>query len=263
MLHRSTFPLKANIDWSRSRPTEGSDVIVCAINLDRSPERWRAVSEQLEETNLPYLRITAFEGAALDPSLQKLVDYDHFERANGRKATPGEVGCYLSHVAAWTLLAERPERFLLVVEDDAVFEPGWTETLQNALGAYRPGMLMKLSYQRKGLCKFMRQVDMEHDLMRPLTHQACNAAYLLDREAAKELLDNAFPLYVPADHYVESPWMTGVRVRTVVPALARQRGFASTITKQRKFHWSQRWPTFFYRLKAHTLRMWHSYFRAA
>lgn len=262
MLHRMDHPVKATIDWSRSRRDGVGEVLVCVINLDRSPERWDAVSAQLKETALPFVRLTAFEGNSLSQPLADLVDHEHFEKANGREATPGDLGCYFSHVAAWTLLAERPERFLLVVEDDAVFEPGWTETLQHALQAYRPGMLMKLSWQRKGLTRFMRNVDATHALVRPLTHQACNAAYLIDRDAARDLMASAFPLHVPVDHYVESPWITGVRVRSIVPALARQRGVPSTITKPEKFHWSQRWPTLLYRLKAHTLRLWLSYFRA-
>lgn len=263
MLNRSEYPVKAAIDWSRSRPDGGGDVLVCVINLDRSPERWDAVSQQLAVTTLPFVRLVAFEGRNLPGALTDLVDNAHFEKANGRTATPGELGCYFSHVAAWTLLGERPERFLLVVEDDAVFEPGWTQTLKNALNAYRPGMLMKLSWQRKGVTRFMRDVDATHTLVRPLTHQACNAAYLIDRDAARNLLASAFPLHVPVDHYVESPWVTGVRVRSIVPALARQRGVASTIAKPRKFHWSQRWPTLMYRLKAHALRFWHSYIKAA
>jgi glycosyl transferase, family 25 len=263
VLHRSATPVSATIDWSRSRPEGVGDVVVCAINLDRSPERWDAIHEQLAATSLPFLRLAAFEGRALSLELATLTDHEKFRRANGRNATPGELGCYFSHVAAWTVLAKRPERYLLVVEDDAVFEPGWTETLKHAVAAFRPGMLLKLSWQRQGVTRFMRPVDETHSLVRPLTHQACNAAYLIDREAAANLLAHAFPLHVPADHYVESPWLTGVRVRTVVPAMARQRGVASTIAKPKKFHWSQRLPTFIYRLKAHTRRLWYNVFRAA
>lgn len=263
MPRATTLPIKAAIDWARSRPGDGGDVLICAINLDRSEDRWEAIREQLDASGLPYVRLSAVDGRALDSSMEARVDYARFEQANGRKATPGDIGCYLSHTAAWTFLASQPYRMLLIVEDDAVFDSGWTDTLREVLGAYRPGMLMKLSWQRKGLFLDAGAINEAYRLVRPLTHQACCAAYLVDQKAAQQLLENAFPIYVPVDHYMESPWETGVPVRSMMPSLAHQRGVASTITKQKKFHWSQRWPTFVYRVKAHTLRLWHGYFRTA
>jgi len=263
MLQDTTFPVQATIDWTHSRPVGAGEVLICAINLDRSPDRWDAINEQLAASDLPYLRLSAYDGSTLPPVLQATVDHAHFEKANGRKVTPGDVGCYLSHVAAWTVLDQQPQHYLLVVEDDAVFEAGWTDTLRQALRTHQPGTMLKLSWQRKGVVRTMDRIDAEHQLVRPLTHQACNAAYLIDAQAAQHLLRGAFPINVPVDHYVESPWMTDVPVRSIIPPLAHQRGVASTITKQKKFHWSKRWPTLVYRLKAHTLRMWHSYFTMA
>jgi glycosyl transferase family 25 len=260
---KAAVPLEATIDWARSRPGDGGEVLICAINLDRSTDRWEAIREQLDASGLPYIRLSAVDGRTLDPALEARVSHHRFEQSNGRKATPGDIGCYLSHATAWTLLTGQPYRKLLIVEDDAVFEPGWTQTLRDVLAAYRPGMLMKLSWQRKGLVRDADPINETYKLVRPMTHQACCAAYLLDETAAQGLLDHAFPLYVPVDHYMESPWESGVPVRSVMPSLAHQRGVASTISKVKKFHWTQRVPTLLYRVKAHSLRLWHSYFGTA
>ncbi len=263
MAPQSGFGLKADIDWSQSRPSSEGQVLICAINMDRSPDRWQALRQQLDASGLPYLRLSAVDGRNLPESLRARIDAAHFQRANGRSSTPGDLGCYFSHVAAWSVLKDVSQPYLIVVEDDAVFAPDWTNTLQSVLSHYQSGMLLKLSFQRKGVVKEVEKIDPTHRLVRPLTHQACNAAYLIDRKAADRLSGNAYPMFLPADHYVESPWLTGVAVRTIMPALARQRGVESTISKQQKFHWTQRIPTLLYRIKSHSLRLWHSYFRMA
>ena len=263
MKHDPAAPIQATIDWDRSRPGRGGDVLICAINLDRSTDRWEAIREQLDASGLPYVRLSAVDGRALDGALEAKVSHERFEQSNGRKVTPGDIGCYLSHTAAWSFLAGQPYKMLLIVEDDAVFQPGWTKTLHDVLEAYRPGMLMKLSWQRPGLTRDVGAIDDTYRLVRPLTHQACCAAYLVDKDAAQGLLDHAFPIYVPVDHYMESPWQSGVPVLSMMPRLVRQRGVASTISKQKKFHWSRRVPTLLYRIKAHSLRLWNGYFRTA
>ena len=263
MSRTATIPLEATIDWARSRPGDGGEVLICAINLDRSTDRWEAIREQLDASGLPYVRLSAVDGSTLDRSQEAKVSYPRFEQSNGRKATPGDIGCYLSHATAWTLLASQPYRMLLIVEDDAVFQPGWTETLRDVISAYRPGMLMKLSWQRKGLVRDAGSINETYKLVRPMWHQACCAAYLVDGAAAQGLLDHAFPIYVPVDHYMESPWENGVHVGSVMPSLAYQRGVPSTIAKQKKFHWTRRLPTLLYRVKAHSLRLWHNYLGTA
>ncbi|MBS9720732.1 glycosyltransferase family 25 protein [Tianweitania sp. BSSL-BM11] len=263
MTRTSTIPIQAEIDWERSRPGDGGDVLICAINLDRSPERWEAIREQLDASGLPYVRLRAVDGRALDPTLEAKVSHERFEQSNGRKITPGDIGCYLSHTAAWSFMATQATSKLLIVEDDAVFQPDWTQRLHSVLRAYKPGMLMKLSWQRPGLTRDVAPIDDTYRLVRPLTHQACCAAYLVDKTAAQHLLDHAFPIYVPVDHYMESPWETGVPVRSMMPRLVHQRGVASTISKQKKFHWSQRVPTLLYRIKAHSRRFLHGFLRTA
>lgn len=259
------FPIKARIDLTRSKPRAMSDhdIVICAINLDRSPERWELLSRQLDESGLPYLRLSAFEGRTLPDEMLAMVDHAGFENCNGRHATPSEIGCYFSHAAAWTVLADRPERYVLVIEDDVRFEHDWLDTLLEALKTHVKPRLLKLSYQRPGVPVLLKRLDKAHRLAVPLTHQACNGAYLIDREAAAKLLTHALPMVLPADHYTESQWISGITTRTIIPALAKQRGIASTQNHVVKFHWSKRLPTFFYRVKSHGRRFFYNLVRSA
>ena len=70
------------------------------INLDRSPERLRAMSGRLERARLSWVRIAAVEGAGIDAYECADVDAQAYRRAHGKELNPAEVGCYLSHVKA-------------------------------------------------------------------------------------------------------------------------------------------------------------------
>jgi len=55
-----------------------------------------------------------------------------------RNLAPGEVGCYLSHVKAANAIVESGEKFVCVLEHDAVLEPRAIEFLKpDTLTSYR------------------------------------------------------------------------------------------------------------------------------
>jgi len=65
---------------------------VFVINLDRRPDRWQAISANLDRIGLHATRIDAIDGLALtdDPAL--------------RLMGPGHVGCARSHYKAYSEL---------------------------------------------------------------------------------------------------------------------------------------------------------------
>lgn len=94
-------------------------VFVQVINLDRSPERLRAIGADLDLAGLAWSRLRAVE-----PDTDYLVQTDIYDRARanylfGRDLTRGEVGCFSSHLAALRALGDSGCDIGLILEDDA------------------------------------------------------------------------------------------------------------------------------------------------
>lgn len=85
------------------------------INLDRSPDRLKAVTENLRKQGLTFERIQAIDGGALTRPERR--DNTTFFCANF--CTDGQVGCGMSHIKAWRRLIEDGNEFALIMEDDA------------------------------------------------------------------------------------------------------------------------------------------------
>ena len=92
------------------------------INLDRAPERLARISAQLQRLQLPYTRLAAVDARALTPAQKALLDEPAFQRKHGMTPVPGELGCYLSHVAVMRAFLASQAEFALVLEDDVLLQ---------------------------------------------------------------------------------------------------------------------------------------------
>lgn len=96
---------------------------VLLINLDGSDARLQRSAEQLAAIGVPFERVPAFDGRKLDPATFPDCDYDRALRFMGRPIRGGEIGCYLSHVAAARRFLETGAPIGLVLEDDFRLDP--------------------------------------------------------------------------------------------------------------------------------------------
>ena len=65
------------------------------LNLDRSVDRWQAISDRLSALNIPFVRVPAVDGRTL--RLADHVDDAACRRYMGRSMHQGELGCTLGH----------------------------------------------------------------------------------------------------------------------------------------------------------------------
>lgn len=89
------------------------------INLDRRPDRWASVSEELSRHGISPTRIKAVDGQTLELSNGRIAGF----KAMGRSAESyyrGSAGCYFSHLLALQMLSESGGG--LILEDDVVIE---------------------------------------------------------------------------------------------------------------------------------------------
>ena len=193
--------------------TEPSDLPMFVINLDRSPER---LARFLADNAMPGLAITRI--AAVDG---RTLDRDALIRAGLVAAdlqhTNNVLGCSLSHVACWQLIAQG-DRPTVVCEDDAVLrrdfvtlhrhlEPAireadivfWACNLDMHVAFEIPGMgLATLMFDQSLLDSETRikafQEQRSATVLYPLRRVWGTAAYTITPKGARRLLDLALPL---------------------------------------------------------------------
>jgi glycosyl transferase family 25 len=107
---------------------------IYVINLPEAGERRQWMLWQLDKAALgPYTVWNATRGKDLPrETVLQLVDTAGFERRYGRRISPGEIGCAVSHLAAYGDMLEKGHRYGLVLEDDALLSP--------RLGTVLPGL---------------------------------------------------------------------------------------------------------------------------
>ena len=134
------------------------DIQVFVINLDRTPERYEKVKDQLRANNIKHERFSAVDGYNLEiihkqtgdrflgkdlktgktqilpnehytiscPSADIKYFSKYFTDYNvTRTLTAGEFGCYCSHREIWNSMVLNNVKYALILEDDITFSPNF------------------------------------------------------------------------------------------------------------------------------------------
>jgi glycosyl transferase, family 25 len=186
------------------------------INLDRSPERLAAMASQLEALQMPFTRVAAVDGRQI--SADDRVDAQRYRRRHGREVRPGEIGCYLSHLAAMQAFLATDASHALILEDDATLLPALPDVLARAISREVVGTwdVLKLESRRTGFKLALLQLT-THALCVNLFRSTGAAGYVLSRHAAQVYLDKLLPIGQPFDHAFDRGWFLGLRMREVAP----------------------------------------------
>lgn len=233
---------------------------VYVLNLDRDSDRLDHMRTQLDQARMPWVRIPAVLGAALDANaLNQALDRPGFERTHGMTPALGEVGCYLSHLRAHQALLDSSDEFAVILEDDVVI----TEALPRAVDALlkhpQDWDMVKLSQIHSGTPVQCRDLGQGLGLAVMLSQCTGSSAYIINRRAAQAYLAKLLPMRVPYDHAFDRSWDLGIKVRLITPTPCNHDySFGTTIVthgQQRKFKWHQRMPTYGYRLRNELARV--------
>ena len=127
---------------------------------------------------------------------------------NGRELTPGELGCYASHIRVMQRIAKSDSPFALVLESDAQPSAQSFRIIDNIAAGTDDWELLMLNWsaclpsfwQRSALIEGFQKVR----FARKSYHAA---AYLLTPSGARKILAHAFPIVMPVDDL-----MTGGKV---------------------------------------------------
>lgn len=224
------------------------------INLDRAPERWAAVSAQLQALQLPFERLPAVDARRFTAEQQAQLDEATFRRRHGMTPLPGELGCYLSHVEAMHRLLASDAEFGLVLEDDVQLTERLPAALAGLIEHADRWDMVKLSAVHSGTPQPYLEVAPGQFLAVMLSRCTGSSAYLMNRRAAAAYARGLLPMQLPYDHVFDQGWRFGLKVRLLTPTpCLHDAGTPSTIGApgsgpSRKFHWTRRLPAHGWRL---------------
>mmetsp|Transcript_55022 Transcript_55022/g.101840 ORF Transcript_55022/g.101840 Transcript_55022/m.101840 type:complete len:312 (+) Transcript_55022:101-1036(+) len=204
------------------------------INLDRRPDRWTACSDRLrplQEANLLRVeRLPATDGNAAQVPLDFVLKQwktDVNAKYDGRpgykagvslELTDGERGCAMSHIRAWQIVA-KAKAPVLILEDDATFQPRFRVRLQRALTLTKEASVdaLYLGYiagapWRSSFAPGLKWAE----------YLWTTVGYLLWPRGAKRLLD-ALPVEGPIDNFMAGRMATScLDVLALVPPIVDQ-----------------------------------------
>jgi len=233
---------------------------IFVVNLDRSPERWASISEQLEAQGLTPHRVAAVDGKGRSLADFPECDPKGYRLCHGALPRTTEIGCYLSHVKALRAFLESDCAIATIIEDDSVINDDFAEVLQ-LLEQNRAHWDMMLLYgNHRALPARLIEISEKYAICGLSFIQTGSVAYMINRACAKALLENLLPIRLPYDHAFAHPAFHKLRMRACLPyPVSATRSSGSTIDYSVKQKKQLRWrvPTLAYRTKREIHRVLH------
>jgi GR25 family glycosyltransferase involved in LPS biosynthesis len=231
MFHTRLLDTKKKADSFANADAIDAIQRVYVINLDRKPDRWHQVSQELDRikirsgTTLSEIsrRYSAIDARYLNDKIDEkmlipyfsladqlfvepnpLVQIDANSKALRIKMTPQEIAIALSHIEIWKLIAASNVPYTLILEDDVYFcrgfvrnlDAAWTDVIMNSSDSTAFDLLF-LSFQEVGAAPKFKKPHIE--LVRKPDRGIWQASgYVLSQEGAQKLL-KMLPVYGPID----------------------------------------------------------------
>lgn len=190
---------------------------VYVISLEGAVARRAALKTHLDAVGIEYALIEAVNGHAL--SQQRLLDVNP-----AGNMSPGQVGCYLSHVHVYERIVAQGTPVALILEDDAMLHSSVKTLLEQGcqqlafdycfLGSDDAGDAGYVFYDAANPVSLSSQ----HRAYPLSAGPFCSHAYLITLEGAKNRLACAYPARSAIDHYRHLPYKP--RLLAVLPMLA-------------------------------------------
>lgn len=183
------------------------------INLDRSAERLAFMRRQFDDLGIQFERISAVDGRSLSRD-----DYADSPLALS------EIGCLLSHRAAWERLIESGEHYAAVFEDDCVLSRDLPAVLIGTGWIPCEAAVVKLdtTFGELQLGRLRARAPGGRALRLVLSDSFGSCSYIVHREEAVRLLAATAPFQRPVDMIMFEGIDADHRIYQIDPALAAQ-----------------------------------------
>jgi glycosyl transferase family 25 len=200
---------------------------IFVINLDRSPDRLQRISSRLNELGLTYERVPAIDGKTISKATR-----DGFNpKRSWHTYTDSDMACYLSHLKALSIIAQREISRAIVLEDDAIFDSEFVRCAAPAFPLPDEVELLKLEgFGAKNSPKIPVSKCGNGTIQFSYKPTGGAAAYIITLAGARRVLRELTIMKGLLDSDLFAYWKTGIGVYELSPFPARQDGSPTTMS---------------------------------
>jgi len=210
---------------------------VFVISLKDSTTRRENARAQLDRAGVPF---EFFDGVRGDTALQQYFNgYDETEFVlnTGRYVTPGEIGCYASHLAMWRKCIELDEA-IMIMEDDFLLDERFADAFGIVAARTADLGYIRLQSETKGKKRLAEQFG-TFRLWRYTRYPHSAMCYGIAPAVAKTFISSSAILTAPIDVHVKKFWehshlMYGLTPYTVTESEASNESTIQSRDKAKK-----------------------------
>ena len=191
---------------------------IILINLSESKARLERSQQELARAGLSFERLEAVDGRKM--SKNELDKVSHWDKsAFFKPLSPGEVGCYLSHIAAAEKIVLESWPYVLVFEDDFRLTPQFSDNISEVVrGAPKGFHIIKLQGNVRG-GEVLVELNSNHQIKLHRCISAQTVAQLWSLEGATAFLRVARPLRRPIDVQLKHWWEGDLKIFQISPPM--------------------------------------------
>tara|TARA_B100000282_G_C31738063_1_gene494675 strand:- start:566 stop:1360 length:795 start_codon:yes stop_codon:yes gene_type:complete len=208
------------------------------ISMHGEDKRREMMSAHLKERGFEPQYFDAIDGRQMDVLAHP--DYLKSKRraAHGRDLKPGELGCMLSHRAAYQYIFDQSYEHTLLLEDDARLVPETKEILEHFIKMdidYDIVRLMGSPKVMRSKARMICPIYKDFFLTRMATTPGGAHATLISKKGAEKLIKATEKFAFPIDTVLGRCWETGVNAYSIKPAISvpDEENFETTIGNER------------------------------
>ncbi len=201
------------------------------INLDKSVDRWKTVSERFRTLGLNVIRVPAIAGKDLSFPHPDFAGWRYFFWY-GRKMMPNKVACYFSHLKALRTFLDSDKLHAMILEDDATTCPELMKVVDAAMEYCDSWDLLRLCAIKPTRGWDFAELPHGYRLGCDLKTASGNGGKIVNRHAAKRILEKLLPMRMPHDVSLFYDWPIGIREVSIRPFPIEQEPKTTDIGEQ-------------------------------
>jgi glycosyl transferase family 25 len=201
-------------------PKSQRKLAVFLINMDSATKRLEDMTARLEAIGLKAERVPGVNGRELNYPIPEFSELSYM-LMHGRRTSPPEIGCYLSHVACAGKFMDSDADIALILEDDVIFQSDFLEALDEAVLNGNDWDVLRLTTVSNGRKFPFRPLEGGRSLAIALTREKGSGAYLVNRRAGK-WISKLIPMRLAYDIAFDLEYLAGLKAAFIYPLCATQ-----------------------------------------